>query len=171
MRGWWMPSFSYLDDPKYPRHKNEQLKLRQLITDRINASPEAKALNARAYDRYRRYTFDWDQRNFKLDFTNGVLIYSAIKGDRADPKSPDFMTRQPNITIWDGSTEAPDETAKGNWLAQVAAIGLTWDTAVLDYLADGRHKVERKSDEFFDGVTISLSRARPPEDAKDDDEN
>ncbi len=171
MRGWWMPYFSYLDDPKYPRHKREQFKIRQLITDRINASPEATSLNARAYDRYRRYTFQWDQRNFKLDFTNGVLMYSAIKGDRADPKAADFMTRQPNITIWDGSTEAPDETARGDWLAKVAAIGLTWDTAVLDYLVEGRHKIDRKTDEFFGGVTMSLSRARPPKDSDDDDEN
>ena len=85
--------------------------------------PGTVALNARAYDRYKRYSFDFDQKNFKLDFTNGVLIYKSIKGARANPQSPDFMTRNPNVTIWDGVTEAPDETARGDWMKLVANAG------------------------------------------------
>ncbi len=27
MRGWWMPGFAWLDDARYPRHKDEQMKL------------------------------------------------------------------------------------------------------------------------------------------------
>jgi hypothetical protein len=30
---------------------------------------------------------------FKLDFTNGVLIYKSIKGRARQPAEPDFMTR------------------------------------------------------------------------------
>ncbi len=37
MRGWWMPGFAWLDDPRYPRHKAEQFKLRSMITAAINA--------------------------------------------------------------------------------------------------------------------------------------
>jgi hypothetical protein len=29
------------------------------------------------------------------------------------------MTRQPNVTIWGGGTEAPDETARGDWMTLV----------------------------------------------------
>jgi Zinc carboxypeptidase len=167
MRGWWMPGFGWLDDARYPRHKDEQMKLLQKITEYAGRIPGTVALNTRAYDRYKRYSFDFDQKNFKLDFTNGVLIYKSIKGARANPQSPDFMTRQPNVTIWDGVTEAPDETARGDWMKLVANAGLQWDKAILDYLVEGRHEIERKIDPFWNGVSLSMNRPRPPKPAKD----
>ena len=54
MRGWFMPGFGYLDDPRYPRHKDAAFAIRDLITEHINAVPEVRALNRRAYARYRR---------------------------------------------------------------------------------------------------------------------
>ncbi len=170
MRGWWMPGFAWLDDPRYPRHKDEQMKLLEMITDYAKAEKGTVDLNERAYARYKRYGFDFDQKNFKLDFTNGVLIYKAIKGARANPQATDFMGRNPNVTIWDGSTEAPDETAHGDWLKLVATAGLQWDKAILDYLVQGRHEVERKIDPFYNGVSISMNRPRPPKPAKKDAE-
>ena len=170
MRGWWMPGFGWLDDAKYPRHKDEQLKLLNTITEYVKEAPGTVALNERAYDRYKRYSFDFDQKNFKLDFTNGVLIYKSIKGARANPQSQDFMTRQPNVTIWDGSTEAPDETARGDWMKLVANAGLQWDKAVLEYLVRGNHEVERKLETFWNGVSLSINRPRPPKPPKPADE-
>jgi len=183
MRGWWMPGFAYLDDPRYPRHKAEQFKLRSMITAAINAAPEVVALNRRAYDRYARYTFAFDQKNFKLDFTDGVLIYTAIKGARAESRGAgagagtgasgggggSFMTRYPNVTIWEGMTEAPDETARGDWLKLVATAGLQWDKAILQYVVDGNNMVERKAEPFWGGVSLSLNRPRPPKPPKKDD--
>jgi Zinc carboxypeptidase len=169
MRGWWMPGFGWLDDARYPRHKDEQMKLLNMITEYVKAVPGTVALNERAYDRYKRYSFDFDQKNFKLDFTNGVLIYKSIKGARANPQSPDFMTRQPNVTIWDGVTEAPDETARGDWMKLVANAGLQWDKAILEYLVTGHHEVERKVDPFWNGVSLTMNRPRPPKAAKDAD--
>jgi hypothetical protein len=170
MRGWWMPGFGWLDDARYPRHKDEQMKLLTMITEYAKQVPDTVALNARAYDRYKRYSFDFDQKNFKLDFTNGVLVYKSIKGARANPTSPDFMTRNPNVTIWDGVTEAPDETAHGDWLKMVANAGLQWDKAILDYLVQGHHEVERKVDPFWNGVSLSMNRPRPPKSVKDAEE-
>ena len=118
-----MPGFTWLDDPRYPRHKDAQMKLLDKITEYARAESGTVALNERAYDRYKRYSFDFDQKNFKLDFTNGVLIYKSIKGARANPQSPDFMTRQPNVTIWEGVTEAPDETARGEPGQRLARLG------------------------------------------------
>jgi Zinc carboxypeptidase len=166
MRGWWMPGFAWLDDARYPRHKDEQMKLLAIITDYVKAAPATVALNERAYARYKRYSFDFDQKNFKLDFTNGVLIYKAIKGGRANPQSQDFMTRNPNVTVWEGVTEAPDETARGDWLKLVANAGLQWDKAILEYLVQGRHEVERKVDVFWNGAALSMNRPRPPKPAK-----
>jgi hypothetical protein len=162
MRGWFMPGFSYLDDPKYPRHKAAAFEIRERITRAINAAPGIKALNERAYARYRRYGFDHDDENFKMDLTDGVLIYSALKGARASPTSADFMVRNPAVTIWFGGTEAPDETARGEWMQLVATAGLQWDTAVLDYLVESPYEIERKREPFHGGITLSLHRARPP---------
>jgi hypothetical protein len=162
MRGWWMPGFAWLDDARYPRHKAEQMKLLEMITEYARAEKGTVDLNERAYARYKRYGFDFDQKNFKLDFTNGVLIYKSIKGARADPRATDFMARNPNVTIWDGSTEAPDETARGDWMKLVATAGLQWDKAVLDYLVQGKHEVERKIEPFWQGVSLTMTRARPP---------
>jgi Zinc carboxypeptidase len=170
MRGWWMPGFAWLDDARYPRHKDEQMKLLAMITDYAKQAPGTVALNERAYARYKRYSFDFDQKNFKLDFTNGVLIYKSIKGARANPQSQDFMTRNPNVTIWDGVTEAPDETARGDWLKLVANAGLQWDKAILEYLVQGHHEVERKIEPFWNGVTLTMNRPRPPKSAKDREE-
>ena len=166
MRGWWMPGFGWLDDARYPRHKDEQMKLLAMITAYAKAAPGTVALNTRAYDRYKRYSFDFDEKNFKLDFTDGVLIYKSIKGARANPLSPDFMTRNPNVTIWDGVTEAPDETARGDWMKLVANAGLQWDKAILEYLVLGHHEVERKLEPFWNGVTLSINRPRPPKAVK-----
>jgi hypothetical protein len=168
MRGWWMPGFGWLDDARYPRHKDEQMKLLAMITDYAKQAPGTVALNERAYARYKRYSFDFDQKNFKLDFTNGVLIYKSIKGARANPQSQDFMTRNPNVTIWDGVTEAPDETARGDWLKLVANAGLQWDKAILEYLVQGHHEVERTVTPFWNGASLTMNRPRPPKTEKAD---
>jgi hypothetical protein len=144
MRGWWMPAFSWLDDPGYPRHKTEQMKVLSIITANVTAAPEVWALNQRAYDRYPRYSFAFDQKNFKLDFTDGVLAYKGIKGSRASGgpggggpvqgaggAPGGWMQRYPNVTISEGSTEAPDETAHGDWMKLVAAAGLQWGQSEL----------------------------------------
>ena len=61
-----------------------------------------------------------------------------------------------------GGTEAPDETAHGDWMKLVATAGLQWDKAILDYLVEGKHRVERKGETFFGGAAMSLDRPRPP---------
>jgi len=99
-----------------------------------------------------------------------VLIYKSIKGARANPQSPDFMTRQPNVTVWDGVTEAPDETARGDWMKLVANAGLQWDKAILEYLVQGHHQVDRTMTPFWNGVSLTMNRPRPPKPPKAQDE-
>ena len=120
------------------------MRIRQLITRNMNPVPQVKEFNARAYARYRKYTA-FDEEDFKMEFSDGVLIYTAIKGAKAQTGGggggrgggggDDYMTRQPNITIFFGSTEAPDETAYGDWMKLVATMGLQWDKAQLESLA------------------------------------
>src|SRR4029078_5892388 len=94
MRGWWMPGFAWLDDARYPTHKDEQMALLNMIPEYVKEAPGTVALTASADKRYKRYSFDFEQKNFKLDFTNGVLIYKSIKGAGPNPQSHDFMTRR-----------------------------------------------------------------------------
>ncbi|HEY0876727.1 MAG TPA: M14 family metallopeptidase [Vicinamibacterales bacterium] len=172
IRGWFMPGFAYLDDPRYPHHKDAVFELRDKIRAYVKEAQEMMALNQRAYDRYVRYGIAWDNDAFKdEDFTHGALIYSSIKGARAGQGGAgggdNYMVRYPNVTIWTGATEAPDETAYGPWLHMVAEAGLQWDKASLDFLAEGRHVIERKAEPFAGGITISVHRPRPPGPAAD----
>ena len=157
-KGWFMPGFGYIDDPEFPRHKDAAFKIRDYITAGINSNRDVFEMNQRTYDRYRRYGADFDPEVFRLPMTDSVLIEMPLKGSRGGG-SGGF---NPRITIWNGITEAPDETAYGPWMELVAKAGLSWDQAILDYLYDGDHKVERSGSAFLGGVTLRMSRERPP---------
>jgi hypothetical protein len=159
MRGWFMPGFAYLDDPDYPRHKEHAFRIRDAITTAINGVPDIAALNKRAYARYRRYGHDADAETFRLNFADDVLIYTSLKGSRAGGRG--WVGRNPKVTIWSGSTEAPDETAYGDWLELVASAGLAWDQAILRYLLDLEHPVERTLTSHDGATSIKLYRERP----------
>jgi hypothetical protein len=49
----------------------------------------------------------------------------------------------------------------------VASAGLSWDRAILQYLLDGEHEVERKGSSFYGGVSWTLDRPRPPKPEED----
>jgi hypothetical protein len=161
-KGWFIPGFRYLDDPELPHHRDAAFKIRDYITEAINADPDVVALNQRNYDRYRRYGVQFDDEAYKMDMTDGVLIYMPLKGGRAEPAGGQRGGFNPRVTIWSGGTEAPDETAHGDWMKLCATAGLQWDKAVLQYLVDGEHKVERKGSTFWGGVRLHVNRPRPP---------
>jgi hypothetical protein len=175
IRGWFMPGFNYIDDPRYPQHKTAAFAIREKIWTYIQDAKEAIAFNKRAWARYEKYGVAFDNNDFKTeDFSRSAVIYTDPKGSAAGGGAAaagggggDFMSRQPNITIWTGTTEAPDETAHGEFLHLIAAIGLQWDKASLDYLFEGDHRVERRGDSFWGGVTLSLNRERPARAAAD----
>ena len=162
-KGWFMPGFGYVDDPRYPRHKDAAFKLRDYITRAINSNRDVFEMNQRNYERYRRYGADFDPDVFRLPMTDSVLIQMPLKGSRGETKG----MNNPKVTIWRGTTEAPDETAHGHWLRLVAAAGLSWDQAILDYLYDGKHEVERSGSSFFGGVTLKMDRPRPPKEKEE----
>ena len=158
-KGWFIPGFGYIDDPSFPRHKDAAFKIRDYITAGINSNRDVFEMNQRTYDRYRRYGADFDSEVFRLPMTDSVLIEMPLKGSPGYGGGGSFS---PRITIWSGITEAPDETAYGPWMELVAKAGLSWDQAILDYLYDGNHKVERSGSAFRGGATLRMSRERPP---------
>lgn len=159
-KGWFMPAFDYVDSPEHPRHKDAAFQLRDRITRAINSNPDVVELNRRTYARYERYGAAFDPEVFRLPLTDGVLIEMPLKGSSGEAGPG---TLDPRVTVWSGTTEAPDETAYGPWLELVAKAGLAWDQAILDFLADGAHRVRRTGSKFFGGVTLGLERPRPPE--------
>lgn len=170
-RGWFIPGFGYLDDPRYPRHKEAAFKIRDYITRYINDAADVRALNERTYDRYRRYGGDFEPIEYRQDLTDGVNIQMPLTGARAGGGGPFGGGFNPRVTIWNGGTEAPDETAHGDWMKLVATAGLQWDKAILDYLYEGDHEVERNGSSFWGGgVRLWHHRARPPETKKEDAE-
>jgi hypothetical protein len=159
-KGWFMPGFDYVDSPDHPRHRDAAFELRDYITRGINSNRDVFELNQRAYARYERYGAAFDPEVFRIPMTDSVMIEMPLKGSTGEAGGDGFDAA---VTIWSGTTEAPDETAYGPWMELVAKAGLSWDQAIMDYLAEGEHRVKRSGSAFFGGVTLRLERPRPPE--------
>jgi hypothetical protein len=67
----------------------------------------------------------------------------------------------PDVTWDSGYTEAPDETAHGEYMKLMASAGLAFDHVHLDYLAKGRPRVNRTEREQSGKVTWRVERLRP----------
>jgi hypothetical protein len=165
-RAWWIPrgwftSLNYFNDEDHPLSKTVTYTLRDYIVDSMAKAPGVLDMNARMNARYFRYGQQWDQRAFQQPLYKGVRVYMALTGTTPSPRSPAFSARFPDVTYDDGYTEAPDETARGEWLHLVAGAGLAYDHAHLKYLSDGKFKIKRTQKEFFDGVQWQVNRDRP----------
>ena len=166
-RGWYT-SVRYVDDPKYPHHKEVALALRDYVVDGILSEPDVMAMNERMYSRYDRFGGRFDPASFKRDYYKRVRIYEALKGVKPDPTSRDFGTRHPNITVKSWGTEAPDETAYGDWMKIVAAAGFQFDLANLKYLYEADYEVKRTQERRGETVRFATIRPRPPRPSKKD---
>ena len=72
------------------------------------------------------------------------------------------MNQWPQVTFFSGGTEAPDETAQGEWLNLVAKAGFSYLMASVKYLRDGEYDVERIEESApQDGVSMTKLRVRP----------
>jgi hypothetical protein len=102
---------------------------------------------------------------------DGIRIYMSLKGNPARPAAGQAGAQvqaagggggiSPDITWDSGYTEAPDETAHGDYLKLLAAAGLAFDRVHLKYLADGQLRITRTEREVPGGVQWRVERPRP----------
>jgi hypothetical protein len=187
-RAWWIPrgwftSLGYLRDTEHPYSMQIAYALRDQIVEAERNVPGLLPLETRMNDRYERFGQRWQPRDMFQPIVNGIRIYMALKGTAgrgggaggaggagaAAPGSGGVGGLSPDIT-WDaGYTEAPDETAHGDYMKLLASAGLAFDYVHLNYLSQGKLRITRTEREVPGGVQWSVSRARPilPKGAQD----
>jgi len=144
-RDWWIPRgafvplFGAIDDPRYPDHPAAASTIREEIAralDRTMGEP-----NRRMLRRYAKYV--------------------PPQEDAPPPALRTFARRRPDVTVFEGIIELPDETARGPWLETLTGAGLEASLAVLRFLARSRHRVRRTRRVENDRIHLRISRARP----------
>jgi hypothetical protein len=173
-RGWYT-GVGGLRDPRYPQHAEGVEALREAIVREINSNADVKAMNLRHQARYRRWAFGFAPYVFNQEIYKDTAIYytdpetgeprgsrraGAARGGGGGGRRS--MSAWPQVTFVSGGTEAPDETAQGEWLNLVTKPGFSYLMAHITYLRDGEFKVERIEEEGQrDAISLTLLRVRP----------
>ena len=187
-RAWWIPrgwftSMGYLRDEQHPYSKMVAYAIQDRIVEAERAVPGLLPMEERMNARYERFGQRWQPRDMFQPIVNGIRIYMSLKGSAgggrggaaaggaggqggeaggaATPGSGGVGGLSPDIT-WDAAyTEAPDETAHGDYMKLMAGAGLAFDYVHLRYLAEGDLRVTRTEREAGGTVTWRVERARP----------
>jgi len=170
-RGWYT-SVGGLRDPRYPEHADAIAALRESIVREINSNADVKAMNLRHQARYRRWAYGFSPYVYNQEIYKDTAIYytdpetGEVRGTRragaARGGGRFAIGSWPQVTFVSGGTEAPDETAQGDWLNLVTKPGFSYLMAHLTYLRDGQYAVERIEESGQrDSTSITLLRVRP----------
>jgi hypothetical protein len=183
-RAWWIPrgwftSMGYLRDEQHPYSKMVAYAIQDRIVESERNVPGLLAMEDRMNARYERFGQRWQPRDMFQPIVNGIRIYMALKGSAggrggaggaggeggaggaATPGSGGVSGLSSDIT-WDAAyTEAPDETAHGDWMKLMASAGLAFDYVHLRYLAEGDSRVTRTAREAGAVVQFRIDRPRP----------
>ena len=155
-RGWFIPGFRWVDDDDHEDIQTAQFAILDSVAAAITSEPSVDEMNQRLYARYRKYGAQ-DVDKFREYVHNGILVSMALTGSDVGEGG----VQSPLITYFSTTTEAPDETARGDWLSLVASAGLAHSSALLRYLATGANRIERESSEYDGFVTRSVFRKKP----------
>jgi hypothetical protein len=169
-RGWFVPGFNYVDDPAHPEWAKAQFAILDSVAAAITGDSAVNAMNHRLYSRYQKYG-EQDVQNFREYFRNGILVYQSLRGrglnggggrgGRGGAGGGNAALASPRISYFNLVTEAPDETARGDWLKLVAGAGLTETSAMLRYLAEGTNAIKHDVTEYDGFVNRSAARVKP----------
>lgn len=171
-RGWYT-SVGGLQDPRYPDHAEAVAALRESIVREINTNPAVREMNLRHQARYRRWAYGFSPYVYNQEIYKDTAIYytdpetgqrrgSRRAGVGRGGRGRSMMSAWPQVTFVSGGTEAPDETAQGEWLDLVTKPGFSYVMAHVSYLRDGRYAVERiEEDGRRDSTSLTVVRVRP----------
>jgi hypothetical protein len=182
-RGWYT-TIGTLRDPRYPNHAEATQALRDAIVREINANPDVRAMDLRHQARYRKWAYGFGPYVFNQEIYKDTAIYYSdpetgepsgsrrFGAGRGGNPAGEFagaggggrfsMSAWPQVTFFSGGTEAPDETAQGEWLNLVAKAGFSYLMANVKYLRDGQYAVQRiEEDAARDAVSLTTVRIRP----------
>jgi hypothetical protein len=183
-RAWWIPrgwftSMGYLRDETHPYSKSTAYAIQDRIVAAEREVPGLLALEQRMNSRYERFGQRWQPKNMFQPLVNDIRIYMSLKGTAgrggsaagaaggeggpgaAAPGSGGVGGLSSDIT-WDAAyTEAPDETAHGEYMKLMASAGLAFDWVHLNFLAKGDQRITRTERDAPGGVQYRVERARP----------
>ncbi len=172
-RGWYT-SVSGLRDPRFPEHARAVAAIRELIVREINSNADVRMMNLRHQARYRKWAFGFAPHTYGQEIYKDTAIYYSdpetgeptgsrrAGASRFGGGGRNSMAQWPQVTYFNGGTEAPDETAQGTWMTLVTRAGFSYLMAAISYLRDGRYTVERIGEEGQrDSVSLTLLRVRP----------
>jgi hypothetical protein len=176
-RGWYT-SVGGLRDPRYPDHADATASLREAIVREINSNADVRDMNLRHQARYKKWAFGFAPYVYGQEIYKDTAIYYSdpetgeargsrrAGGGRGGGGGRATMGSWPQVTFVSGGTEAPDETAQGDWLNLVTKPGFSYVMAHVKYLRDGRYQVDRIEEEGQgpnqrDSTSLTVLRVRP----------
>jgi len=168
-RTWWIPrgwftSLTYLRDDTHPYSEKIAYEIRDRIVAAQRAVPGLMALEDRMNARYQRFGQRWQPEDMQQPLVDGVRIYMALKGSaggRGGATGGATGGVSPDVTWDSGYTEAPDETAHGDYMKLMASAGLAFDRVHLEYLGKAKLRITRTEREQGGKVNWRMERLRP----------
>jgi hypothetical protein len=180
-RGWYT-MMSGLRDPRYPEHASAVAALREAVVREVNSNSDVHAMNVRHQARYTRWAYGFGPHVYNIEvYKDTTIFYSdpetgeprgsrraaGATGASGGSGRRASMGSWPQVTFASGMTEAPDETAQGEWMNLVTKAGFSFLMAHVNYLRDGQYKIERVEEGGQrDAATITMLRVRPVMPAK-----
>jgi Zinc carboxypeptidase len=184
-RTWWIPrgwftSLTYPRDDLHPYGEKIAYEIRDRIVEAERKVPGLLDLETRMNSRYQRFGQRWQPENMQQPIVDGIRIYMALKGSgggrggaatsggaaaapggAAAPGSGGVGNISPDVTWDSGYTEAPDETAHGDYMKLMASAGLAFDRVHLEYLANSKLRIRHTEREQAGRVVWRIERLRP----------
>jgi len=182
-RGWYT-QLSGVRDPREPDLIQATEALREDIVKQINGNADVRAMNLRSQARYRKWAYGFSPSVYGQEIYKDTAIYftdpetGEARGSRrigggggrgggggaaaGGGPARASMNQYPQVTFNIGMTEAPDETAQGEWLNLVSKAGFSFLMAHVNYLRDGQFTIERIEEPGQrDAVSLTNLRVRP----------
>src|SRR5262249_37732604 len=170
-RGWYTTTGG-LRDPRYPAQGEAVDAIREAIVAAINSNPEVRDMDLRSQARYRKWAYGFEPYVFNQEIYKDTAIYYSDQ-ETGEPSGSrragagggggrNSMNNWPQGTDFNSGTEAPDETAQGDWLNLVSKAGFSYLMANVNYLRNGEYKLQRvEEDGQRDTVSQTMLRIRP----------